>query len=109
MVCDEVRAAVSAALDGEAEVDAAHLTTCADCARFERAARRLRSALRFEVVDAPPDVTGRVLAAVAASPARPAEPGRRCPARGGVARRRPHRRRTRAAARANRVASLSRS
>ncbi len=69
MDCEEVRAAVSAALDGDGQVDVAHLSTCEQCERFERGARRLRSAVRFELVDAAPDVTARVLAAVAGEPA----------------------------------------
>lgn len=64
MVCDDVRAAVSAALDGAGEFDEAHLAACEECRRFERGVRRLRSAVRFEVIDAPPDLAGRVLAAI---------------------------------------------
>lgn len=70
MDCEEVRSAVSAALDGDGEVDLVHLSTCEQCERFERGARRLRSAVRFELVGAAPDVTASVLAAVAGEPTR---------------------------------------
>lgn len=78
MSCDQVRAAISASLDGGAEaVDGEHLAGCERCARFERGARRVRAGLRFEVLDQPPDVAGRVEAILAA---------RRHPARGRVRR-----------------------
>lgn len=70
MRCEEVRAAISASLDGEAVVvDRAHVDGCEGCARFDAGTRRLRSALRLEVLDKAPDVSGAVRAAVAGVPA----------------------------------------
>jgi hypothetical protein len=72
--CDDARAAISLRLDGERpgaavdvrEVDQ-HLGTCVECSGFERHAERLRAELRFEVVDAVPDVAPAVLAHLGSS------------------------------------------
>jgi len=66
--CDDARAAISLRLDGEPpggvdlrDVDQ-HVGTCVECSGFERHAERLRATLRFEAVDAAPDVAPAVLA-----------------------------------------------
>jgi len=82
MMCEHVRVALSARLDGEdppapaAEIDA-HLSICASCQEWQARAEDLSTALR--AVPAPaPDLTATVLAAVAADERRRAEPaGRR--------------------------------
>jgi len=69
VTCDEIRAAISAALDGEPDTfDADHLAVCSECARFEREARRLRSVLRFELLAGAPDVSDRVVAELPDAP-----------------------------------------
>jgi hypothetical protein len=72
--CDDAQAAISLRFDGELsgatvhvrEVDE-HLGTCPECSGFERHAERLRAALRFEAVDAVPDVAPAVLAHLGSS------------------------------------------
>jgi hypothetical protein len=71
--CDDAQAAISLRLDGELpggddtrEVDE-HLGTCPECSGFERHAERLRAELRFEAVDAVPDVAPAVLVHLRAS------------------------------------------
>jgi len=76
-MCEDVRVAMSARLDGEdpglapEQIDG-HLSQCAGCAAWLRAAQRL-------VVQLPeaPDNTGRIMAAVAADPLVAAEAARR--------------------------------
>jgi Putative zinc-finger len=67
--CDDAQAAISLRLDGElpaggadASEVAQHLGSCSECSGFERHAERLRAELRFEAVDAVPDVAPAVLA-----------------------------------------------
>jgi Putative zinc-finger len=71
--CDDAQAAISLRLDGElpggvglGDVDR-HVGTCAECSEFERHAERLRAELRFEAVDAAPDVAPVVLAHLGSS------------------------------------------
>ncbi|MGH9230129.1 MAG: zf-HC2 domain-containing protein [Acidimicrobiales bacterium] len=74
MRCDDAQAAISVRLDGELpggavdvrEVDE-HVGSCPACSGFERHAERLRAELRFEAVDAVPDVAPAVLAHVGTS------------------------------------------
>ena len=62
MTCEEVQQAISASIDGEpTNVDTEHVTACPSCTAFEQGARTLRTALRFELLDDVPDVTGAVL------------------------------------------------
>jgi predicted anti-sigma-YlaC factor YlaD len=69
MRCEQYREGVSARLDGEpspvpdAEVDA-HLSSCAGCAAWYAAARRVTRLARIAPADPVPDLTGAVLAAV---------------------------------------------
>jgi predicted anti-sigma-YlaC factor YlaD len=67
MRCDDAQARVSAALDhGPApgtDVDE-HVRTCPNCRVFLRQSARIRQHLRYEVVEAVPDVAPRVRAAV---------------------------------------------
>jgi predicted anti-sigma-YlaC factor YlaD len=73
MTCDEVRVALSARIDGEdpgvatAALDA-HLAACAGCTAWQARAAEVTRAVREPVVRVP-DLTARVLAAVAADPA----------------------------------------
>jgi hypothetical protein len=70
--CDEALEAISAAVDGElidhdGTVRAAldeHLTGCDDCRDFQSYTVELRARLRFEAVDAAPDVASGVIVAV---------------------------------------------
>jgi hypothetical protein len=72
--CDDAQAAICLRLDGElpgtgvgeGDVDS-HVGTCGECSGFERHAERVRAALRFEAVDAVPDVAPAVLARLARS------------------------------------------
>jgi predicted anti-sigma-YlaC factor YlaD len=85
MQCAEIRIALSAMLDGEQpgvgreEVEA-HLVGCDACRAWRCAARSLDAAAGAEWAAQPPDLTVRVLAAVAADPAAraaaPIPPGR---------------------------------
>lgn len=76
MTCDDVRLALSARLDGEdprtpaAALDT-HLITCLGCRAWLARAERLNRVVRVQVA-AVPDLTARVLAAVADDPRRPA-------------------------------------
>jgi hypothetical protein len=67
MRCDEAQARVSAALDHGpppgTDVDE-HVRTCPSCRGFLRQSARIRQHLRYEVVEAVPDVAPRVRAAV---------------------------------------------
>jgi predicted anti-sigma-YlaC factor YlaD len=72
MRCDDVRVALSARLDGEdagmpAAVLDAHAEGCPACGDWLVRAERMKRALRVQVADVP-DLTARVLAAVAADP-----------------------------------------
>lgn len=72
MACDDVRAALSARMDGEdperpTEALDAHLRGCPACAAWLRRAEDLKRTLRVQVADVP-DLTAGVLAAVAADP-----------------------------------------
>jgi predicted anti-sigma-YlaC factor YlaD len=74
VLCEDVRVALSARLDGEppearpgkAEVDR-HLAGCPDCVAWLAEAQRLAEAAPGLVPD-PPDLTGRIMAAVGADP-----------------------------------------
>ncbi|HEY8546784.1 MAG TPA: zf-HC2 domain-containing protein, partial [Acidimicrobiales bacterium] len=79
MRCDDVRAALSVALDGEddalpAEDVRAHVAECADCADFEDTILGLRTQLRVEAVDGAPDVVDAVVRRVRALPTPPPVP-----------------------------------
>jgi Putative zinc-finger len=93
--CDDARTAISLRLDGEltggdlGEVDR-HVNTCAGCSGFERQAERLRATLRFEAVDAAPDVAPAVLARLGSSTS-PGHPGIRAHRSRGVSPPRPRR------------------
>lgn len=77
MNCDAALAALSAAADHEPPSDpggrdrlAEHVATCARCADFARHVGALRAQLRFEPIDAAPDIASAVVAALpAAGPA----------------------------------------
>jgi Putative zinc-finger len=83
VTCDDARLALSLRLDGELldEADASeldrHLAGCPECVAFERSLGRVRAGLRFERVDAVPDVAPAVVATLTAQahdtrrPARP--------------------------------------
>ena len=81
VICEDVRMALSARLDGEGpgagvgEV-AAHLAGCAGCAAWVREAERLTEAVRLAAPE-PPDRTEPIMAAVAADPVRAAGDARR--------------------------------
>ncbi len=68
MTCDDARFALSVRLDGELPDDAdageldRHLAGCPECEAFERTMTRVRAGLRFERVDAAPDVAPAVVA-----------------------------------------------
>ncbi|MFI6823980.1 zf-HC2 domain-containing protein [Micromonospora sp. NPDC050187] len=70
MTCDDVRAALSARLDGEdpgtppATLDA-HISTCSGCRSWLARAEQVTRLVRVQAVDVP-DLTASVLAAVAA-------------------------------------------
>ncbi|GIF45669.1 putative anti-sigma-YlaC factor YlaD [Asanoa ferruginea] len=71
MMCEHVRVALSARLDGEdpptpaAEIDA-HTATCADCRAWLAQAQRLDLVVRATPASPAPDLTVRVLTAVGA-------------------------------------------
>jgi len=73
MTCDEVRVALSARIDGEdpgmaaAALDA-HLAGCSGCTAWQARAEEVTRAVREPAVRVP-DLTARVLAAIAADPA----------------------------------------
>jgi predicted anti-sigma-YlaC factor YlaD len=74
MRCDDARVALSARLDGEAPpaslVDAdGHLRTCGACRAWFAAAEQVTGAVRRRAADPVPDLTVRILAAVAADQA----------------------------------------
>jgi predicted anti-sigma-YlaC factor YlaD len=76
-MCEDVRVAMSARLDGEepglaAEEIDGHLAGCADCTTWLAAAERLP-----RPVLTAPDLTGRIMAAVAADPVIAADAARR--------------------------------
>jgi len=72
VVCEAVRASISARADGEdVTVDRGHVEGCAGCAAFESGVRSLRGALRFDVLDDVPDVATAVLARVTPRRRRP--------------------------------------
>lgn len=69
--CDLVRESISARLDGETpplggDAVAAHVARCRDCAAFQAAAERIHRRVRVAPAQALPDVTDRVMTAVAA-------------------------------------------
>jgi hypothetical protein len=71
--CDAALAALSAAADHEPPSDpgerdrlAEHVATCARCADFARHVGALRAQLRFEPIDAVPDIASAVVAALTA-------------------------------------------
>jgi predicted anti-sigma-YlaC factor YlaD len=71
MRCVEVREVLSAGLDGEDEAQAAaaaghHVQTCAACAAWLDGAAAVTRRVRLGIPAAPPDLTARVTAAVAA-------------------------------------------
>jgi hypothetical protein len=69
MRCDDARARLSAAFDGQGELGEAapHVASCPSCTAYRQALGDIRQRLRFEVLDDPPDVAPRL-------------PGRRRPA-----------------------------
>jgi predicted anti-sigma-YlaC factor YlaD len=80
MMCTQTRIAISAMIDGEdpgmpADRVTAHLASCGDCRAWKDSAEAVTRAVRVQPVKVP-DLTERVLAAVAADPAREAR-GRR--------------------------------
>jgi hypothetical protein len=99
--CDDARLALSLRLDGEApegvdEDDVRdHVDGCGACTSFERTAVDVRTGLRFEPVDAAPDVAPGVVASLAAEAGgsdprdrlRPRPRSLRSPGRRGRARR----------------------
>lgn len=100
MRCDQARADLSLAADGELAGGrdaplAAHLAGCGACTAFQARLATIRQQLRFEPVGAVPDVAPRVMAAVRhhARPAPPEGSGEPPWAPLGPARPRPPRRR----------------
>ena len=72
MTCTQTRIAISALIDGEdpgvpADQAQAHLVGCAACRAWRQSAEEMTRAVRVQSVDVP-DLTERVLAAVAADP-----------------------------------------
>lgn len=65
MGCEQTRPQLSAALDGDPDVDSAqlgaHLRACPDCADFAARSQELRTALRLEALTSPPDVAPAVV------------------------------------------------
>src|SRR5262245_35465633 len=53
----------------------AHVATCAVCTTFERRAMQVRTAVRIRAADDVPDLTDRIMAAVARGPEDPARRG----------------------------------
>lgn len=79
-MCTPMRIAISAMIDGEdpgmpADRVNAHLASCAECRSWKESAESVTRAVRVQPVKVP-DLTERVLAAVAADPVREAQ-GRR--------------------------------
>jgi len=83
--CDGARLALSAMVDGDEDdsggsaappIEAlrAHVSGCGDCADFEDTLLGLRTQLRFEAVDAAPDVVDAVVRRVRALPTPPPVP-----------------------------------
>jgi len=71
MRCSQVQTAISADLDGEAppfprEEVTRHLGQCSTCRQFQAAAVHLQRRTRVQPAPAVPDLTGRVLSAIAA-------------------------------------------
>jgi hypothetical protein len=56
----------------ERRVVEAHVATCPDCSAFERRALQVRTAVRIRPAESVPDLTDRIMAAVARGSARPA-------------------------------------
>ena len=88
MRCDDARVALSARMDGEAPLaslaDAdGHLRTCGACRAWLAAAEQVTGAVRQRAADPAPDLTERILAAVAAdqaaAPTRPTGAAPRTP------------------------------
>lgn len=83
MNCRRVQPLMSAAMDGahlssaERRAVEAHLATCANCAGFERRSVQVRTAVRIRAAEDVPDLTDRIMAAVARGSARPARRGMR--------------------------------
>src|SRR5438477_3259332 len=92
-MCEEMRLALSARLDGEepgqpAGAVEAHLFTCPDCATWQEDAQRVTRAVRVQAARVP-DLTGSIMAAVAerAGGPRPAAAAAASPDREAHARR----------------------
>jgi predicted anti-sigma-YlaC factor YlaD len=73
MRCSQVQTAISADLDGEAlpiprEALTRHLSQCLSCRQFRAAGLRLQQRTRVRPAPLVPDLTGRVLSAIAAEP-----------------------------------------
>lgn len=73
MKCNQIRVAISALIDGEdpgvpADQTRAHLVGCAACRSWRQRAEEISRAVRVQAAADVPDLTERVLAAVAADP-----------------------------------------
>ncbi len=80
MDCRHIRTEISARLDGEAHavdarVVASHLASCAACRSFERQATALHRSTRLSPAPPVPDLTARVLDAIAGVEGSPAPTG----------------------------------
>ena len=74
--CEDVRRELSARMDGEVDTSTermleAHLASCAECRRHEAELRQVKRAVRLQVAPDVPDLTDRIMNAVA-----PLEPRR---------------------------------
>ncbi len=78
MNCRRIQPLVSASMDGahlstaERRALEAHLATCRDCSAFERRSLHVRTAVRIRAAEDVPDLTDRIMAAVARGSERPA-------------------------------------
>jgi outer membrane lipoprotein-sorting protein len=74
--CERTQAALSAAMDGEAvtgrqrELAAAHVATCATCARFADRTGRIRTAVRIRPAEPVPDLVEPIMRSIALERAR---------------------------------------
>jgi len=76
--CRRAQPLLSAAMDGahlssaERRAVEAHIANCADCTTFERRAQLVRTAVRVRAAESVPDLTDRIMGAVARGSERPA-------------------------------------